>query len=50
MTQSNLGCKDALVAGWRVDPRETSVDAGSLVRDLVSGARDTLGRKGSSRG
>lgn len=39
-----------VVAEWRVDPRETRVEAGKLVRDTVPGARDTVGSEGSSGG
>lgn len=36
--ESDLSCKGSSGAGWRVDCRETSMDAGRLVRDLVVGA------------
>lgn len=36
--ESDLSCKGSSGAGWRVDCRETGMDAGRLVRDLVVGA------------
>lgn len=45
--QSDLSCKGVIVVGWGLEPRETRVGAGSLVRDIEVGATDTLGEGGA---